>query len=361
MPDSTLDRRRFLELGGTALVAGLAGCGASAPAEDAAASESSSPNRNQSPADAASEYTEVYRDTVDSVVLVRTGQGQGTGFAFDDSHVVTNAHVVGDASAVDVRFSEGQWSEGEVVGTDPHSDLAVVEAEDVPSPVTPLPFIEGDPVIGQEVVAIGNPYNLNGSLTSGVISGLDRSIPSPAGYRIPDAVQTDAAVNPGNSGGPLMSLDGRVVAVINSGGGDNIAFGISAALTQRVVPSLIETGDYEHAYVGVSFVNVTPGIADANDLDEARGLLVTNVVPGGPSMDVLEGSQREYAGGTPVPVGGDVLLAIEGTELATTEDLGSYLALQASPGETVELTILRGGERRTVDLELGSRPASPSA
>ncbi|WP_135828725.1 S1C family serine protease [Halorussus halobius] len=358
MSDSTLDRRRFLALGGTAVAAGLAGCGASAPAQDATTSDS--PPTTEAPESAPSEYTELYRNAVDSVVMVRAAQGQGTGFVFDDSHVVTNDHVVGSASSVDVRFSEGQWSEAEVVGTDPHSDLAAIAVEDVPASATPLPFIEGEPTIGQEVAAIGNPYNLNGSLTTGVVSGTDRSIPAQTGYRIPDAVQTDAAVNPGNSGGPLMSLDGRVVAVINSGGGDNIAFGISAALTQRVVPALIETGDYDHAYVGVSFTNVTPTVAEANDLDEARGLLVTNVVSGGPSEGVLQGSETELIEGARMPVGGDVLLTIGGTELTTTEDLGSYLSLQAAPGETVELTILRDGSRRTVDIELGSRPENPA-
>jgi len=357
MPDSTPSRRRFLALGGTTLLAGLAGCNASAPGQEATQSSPSPETPTESPSSGAeSPYTRVYREVVDSVVLVRTGGGQGTGFVFDDSHVVTNAHVVGGASTAEVRFASDEWSQGEVVGRDRHSDLAVVAVEETPSVAAPLPFIEGEPTIGQEVVAIGNPFNLDGSLTTGVVSGTDRSIPAPTGYRIPDAVQTDAAVNPGNSGGPLVSLDGRVVGVINSGGGDNIAFGISAALTRRVVPELIERGEYDHAYMGVSFTPVTPTVAEANDLGDSEGLIAVNVLEDGPSDGVLRGSEIETVGGAPVPVGGDVLLAIGDTELSTSEDLGSYLALQAASGETVGLTIRRDGGERTVDLELGTRP-----
>jgi S1-C subfamily serine protease len=355
MSDSTPSRRQFLALGGTALLSGIAGCNAAAPGQEATRS-SPEPTTDSPSSGAESPYTKVYREVVDSVVLVRTPGGQGTGFAFDDSHVVTNAHVVGGASTAEIRFASDEWSQGEVVGRDRHSDLAAVAVEETPEAAAPLPFIEGEPTIGQEVVAIGNPYNLNGSLTTGVVSGTDRSIPAPTGYRIPDAVQTDAAVNPGNSGGPLVSLDGRVVGVINSGGGDNIAFGISAALTQRVVPALVEDGEYNHAYMGVSFSPVTPSIAEANDLDGSEGLIAVNVLDDGPSAGVLRGSEVETVDGARVPVGGDVLLSIGGTDLSTAEDLGSYLALRASPGETVEVTVLRDGSERTVDLELGTRP-----
>ncbi len=153
-------------------------------------------------------YTSVYEDAIDSVVMIRTGQGQGTGFVVDDAHVVTNAHVVGRSTAVDVRFTDGQWRSGSVVGTDPHSDLAAVAVDTVPSVATPLPFVDEQPSPGREVVAIGNPFNLEGTVTTGIVSGTDRSIPAPTGYSIPDAIQTDAAVNPGNSGGPLMTLGG---------------------------------------------------------------------------------------------------------------------------------------------------------
>lgn len=360
MKESGVSRRTFLTMGGAAVLTGLAGCSATngdAPTETTTEPPSTSSSATQSGDETA--YTQVYRNTIDSVVLVRTDGGQGTGFMYDDSHVVTNAHVVGRSTAAEIRFSEGRWSDGEVVGTDPHSDLAAIAVEDVPSAATPLPFAEGEATVGQEVVAIGNPYSLNGTVTAGIVSGINRSIPAPTGFNIPDAIQTDAPVNPGNSGGPLMSLDGRVVAVINSGGGDNIAFGISAALTRRVVPELLSSGNYEHSYMGVSFNDVTPAVAQANDLNEPRGLLIVNVGSGGPADGALQPSTSiRTVEGTRVPVGGDVILAIEGTKVRTPEDLGSYLALQTRPGDTVELTVLRDGSERTVEFELGTRPSN---
>lgn len=324
-------------------------------------SQSTSSSRDRSlserrPQAAGSVYTDVYRETIPSVVLITTGQGQGTGFLYDDNHIVTNAHVVGRASSTKVRFDDGRWTSATVEGTDLHSDLAVLSVDTVPESATPLSFVQTQPVIGQEVIAIGNPYNLDGSVTSGIISGLNRLIPSPAGYQIPDAIQTDAAVNPGNSGGPLMSLDNRVLGVVNSKRGDNIAFGISGALTQRVVSALIETGEYEHAYMGVSLDTVTPAIADANDMDRPRGLLVVQTVRGGPAAGVFEQSEIETVGGQRVPVGGDVILEVDGTQIESMEDLASYLALQTSPGETIQVTVLRDGTETTVALQLAARP-----
>jgi S1-C subfamily serine protease len=345
-------RRDVLRLGGVALAAGVAGC-SEAPTQETT-TEYASTSTTQSAA--GSPYTAVYRDAIDSVVLVQAPDGQGTGWVYDDEVVVTNAHVVGLAEDVDVRFNDGEWRAGDVLGVDPHSDLAAIRVTDRPEAAEPLPLLSGGPVVGQEVVAIGNPFALSGSLTTGVVSGTNRLIPAPTGYRIPDAVQTDAAVNPGNSGGPLMSLDGEMVAVINSGGGENIAFGISAALTRRVVPSLVETGDYEHAYIGLGFSEVTPAVADVNGLDEPRGLLVTAVDPDGPSAGVLEGSDdTEFVDGQQIPVGGDVLLSVGGRELATSEDLVSLLSLTARPGDTVTVAFLRGGERRTAEVTLAVR------
>ncbi|WP_251341403.1 S1C family serine protease [Haloplanus halophilus] len=348
MVDSDTSRRRFLRAGGLALAAGVAGCGASPPT---AADDASS----------VSPYTRVYRDAIDSVLLVRTDAGSGTGFVYDRRHVVTNAHVVGEASAVDLRTSEGRWHEGDVVGTDPNSDLAVVAVDDLPEASSPLDLAEDPAVVGQEVVAIGNPFDLDGSVTTGIVSGVDRSIPAPTGYSIPDAIQTDAAVNPGNSGGPLAALDGRVVAVINSGGGEDIAFGISAALARRVLPALIETGSFEHAFLGVALTPVTPRLAAANDLDEPRGLLVVDVAPGGPAAGALRSSDPELIDGEGVPVGGDVVLAIDGRATDTTEALGSHLALRTRPGDAVSLTVLRDGSERTVEVELGARPTPGSS
>jgi len=359
MPEPTPTRRDILAVGGLALSAGIAGCGSSlstsSPAEETPPDDATS-NGTDDDSDATSSYTEIYEQVRDSVVLVETN-GQGTGFIYDDSHVVTNAHVVGRAQRAAVRFAEGEWSTADVVGTDPHSDLAVLAVESVPSAATPLSFVDSEPRVGEKVLAIGNPYNLDGTMTSGIVSGVDRSIPAPTGFDIPDAVQTDAPVNPGNSGGPLVDLDGAVVAVINSGGGDNIAFGISAALTQRVVPELIATGDYDHSYLGLSFSDVSPAVAAANELSASRGLLVVRLADGGPADGVLKSSTDiASVDGQRVPVGGDVILGVDGRRVETTEDLESYLALHTRPGETVELRLLRDGTETTVSVELGTRP-----
>jgi len=349
-------RREILLAGGATALAGLAGCSSplstSPPAEDKP--EAGNADTDTDPED----YTEIYEQTVDSVVLVET-DGQGTGFMYDANHIVTNAHVVGAADRAGVRFNNGEWARADVVGVDQHSDLAALSVNDVPDTATPLPFTDDNPEIGRKVLAIGNPYNLDGTMTSGIVSGVNRSIPSPAGFEIPDAIQTDAPVNPGNSGGPLVDLNGDVVAVINSGGGDNIGFGISAALTERVVSELIATGSYEHSYLGVSFDVVSPAVAAANDLETSRGLLVVRTVDGGPADSTLQPSSGvEIVDGQRIAVGGDIIRAIDGRSLATGEDLGSYLALNTRPGDTVELRILRDGSDQTVGVELGARPES---
>ena len=361
-------RRRFLAgLGSVALAVG-AGCSApvnqqaAAPQADdgEAASGTSAPSKT---AVGDEPYTRAYRAVIPSVVLVRVYRddgrtGQGSGFVSDGRHIVTNEHVVRGGSEVRVQFREGEWSVADVVGTDAYSDLAVLRVQNRPGYATPLSFVESEPPVGTRVVAVGAPFDLGGSVSAGIVSGQDRALPSRSGFTIPDAVQTDAAVNPGNSGGPLVTLDGDVVSVINSGGGDNIGFAISAALTQRVVPALVDTGTYEHSYVGIQLQEVSPLVAEANDLDRARGIIVVAAISGGPAEGVLRGSDGQTAiSGTQVPVGGDVVVAVGDRAIRTQADFGSYLALETSPGDTVELTVLRDGERQTVRVTLGSRPS----
>jgi S1-C subfamily serine protease len=307
-------------------------------------------------------YTAVYRETIPSVVLVRVygaggPLGQGSGFVHPDgSHVVTNQHVVDGARSVRVRFDDGTWRAAEIRGTDVYSDLAVL-AVDAPDAARPLELVDAEPPVGTEVVALGAPFSFGGSVSAGIVSGVDRSLPSQTGFSIPDAVQTDAAVNPGNSGGPLVTLDGRVVAVINSGQGENVNFGISAALTRRVVPALVERGAYDHAFMGVRLLDVTPAVAAANDLDAVRGVLVVDVVPDGPAAGALRGSDREErALGQSVPAGGDVILALDGTPTPTQAALATHLAIRTAPGDVVETTVRRDGREQTVPVEVGARP-----
>lgn len=309
-------------------------------------------------------YAEVYEETIDGVVLVSVRGGAvgpggiGSGFVYEDEYLVTNQHVVGQESTVELQFRDEHWSEASVVGTDVHSDLAVLAVDDRPDASEAIPLADEEPVIGQEVVALGNPLGLDASISQGIVSGVDRSLPSPTGFSIPAAIQTDAAVNPGNSGGPLVTLDGEAVGIVfaGAGPGGSIGFAIAAGLAARVVPALIEDGTYEHAFVGVGVIPVGPTIATANDLPEARGVMVGQVVPDSPADGVLEPAGQEVVDGAPVPVGGDVIIAIDDEPIPTQERLSSYLALETSPGETVSVTIRRDGDEELVELTLDPRP-----
>jgi len=371
MSPDHVSRRRFLRGLGVASTLGLAGC-AESPQEDA----DLTPDRTtQTPIDRrgdqietlddagnSSRFSEVYRAVRNSVVQIRVrtatgGTGTGTGFVYDDSHLVTNEHVVANARDLFVRYRTTGWREATVGGTDIYSDLAVLAVDDRPDVATALPLLSRDPPIGTEVVAIGNPYELSGTVSSGIVSGVDRTLSAPNNFSIPDTIQTDAPVNPGNSGGPLVDLDGRVVGVISAGGGDNIGLAISAPLTRQVVPGLIENGSYDHPYLGVGLENVTPAIAAANDLEEATGVYVGRVVDGGPSAGVLQGSTgEESVDGMLVPVGGDVITHLAGEAIPTRDRLSSVLALETAPGEPAELRIIRDGSAKAVTVDIGTRP-----
>ncbi|MFP8954173.1 S1C family serine protease [Natrialbaceae archaeon A-arb3/5] len=357
-----LSRRRLLWLsGGT--VTGLVATGGVGATETGTAEQSGLAASGQDEA-AASQYAEIYDEIIDDVVLVSLvgdddpmGAGLGSGFVIDDGYVVTNDHVAGDADEVELQFRNEAWRTGEVVGSDAHSDLAVIDIDDVPDIATGLSFTEAEPVIGQEVLALGNPLGLDASISQGIVSGTDRSLPSPTGFSIPAAIQTDAPVNPGNSGGPLVSLDGDVLGVVFAGAGQTIGFAISALLANRVVPALIEDGEYDHPYMGVSVQPVGPQVAEANDLDEAQGVLIVDVVSDAPADGVLEAATESITiDGDVVQTGGDVITAIDDQEIPNEERLSSMLALETAPDETITIDIVRDGEQETVELTLDSRP-----
>jgi len=368
MDSSRRTRRRFLAAAGAAVVGTVAGCSSEPTGEnsgDRATTRDDSQATTREIEAGSSPYARVYQETIDSVVLVRVftslgTTGQGSGFVFGDGHVVTNQHVVEGADHVEVRFADGTWEKPELLGTDVYADLAALSVPDRPDAATPLELVESDPPVGAEVVALGNPFGFGESVSAGIVSGVDRSLSGPNDFAIPDAVQTDAAVNPGNSGGPLVTLDGDVVGVINSGGGDNLGFAISAAMVRRVVPALVEDGRYEHSYMGVRLLTVTPSVAEANDLDAADGVLIVEVVDGGPSDGVLEGSTGEATvHNREVPVGGDVVRRMGDRRIRTQEDLANVLALETRPGDTIPVEVLRDGERVSVELTLGTRPDPP--
>ncbi|WP_306052229.1 S1C family serine protease [Natronococcus wangiae] len=358
MTQNDITRRRLLGVAGGAVAVGTVGGSTAAETGRSAIERPDGAVRTQD-----ERYTDIYEETIDSVVLVNVFGGDevpgglGSGFVIDDGHVVTNDHVAGDASEVELQFRDEQWRSASVVGSDVHSDLAVLEVDDLPDAAVGLSFSDAEPTVGQEVLALGNPLGLDASISQGLVSGVDRSLPSPTGFSIPAAIQTDAPVNPGNSGGPLVSLESDVLGVVFAGAGQTIGFAISAALANRVVPALIDDGEYQHAYVGVSVLPVGPLVAEANDLEDPRGVLIVDVIPDSPADGVLEPADGvESIDGGPVPVGGDVIIAIGDREIPNQERLSSTLALETSPGETVDVEVVRDGERETVELTLEPRP-----
>ncbi len=332
------------------------------------------------------DYERLYRDAIPSVVSVYVGleapsAGAGSGFVYDadtddppddaDGYVVTNEHVVRGASEVELRFSDGQWRTGAVAGRDAYTDLAVVRVPDPPAGATPLPVAAATPDPGRPVAALGNPMGLDGSISAGIVSGVNRSLPTSNRFAIPDVVQTDAPINPGNSGGPLVTLADdadvgtdadatrtyEVVGVNRARQGDNIGFAVSPAIVNRVVPALVADGRYRHSYLRTRTVDVTPAVAEANGLDAARGVLVVDVAEGPTGGDVLRGCDRtETVRGRPVPVGGDVVVGIGGRELRTHEGLMRYLITETRPGEPVEVDVVRDGRPVALGVVLGERP-----
>jgi len=371
MANDQWSRRRLLGALASGAAAGLAGCSFGAPSNPEPSSSGGSAGSidgqfesyaAQTGSPGGSPYAQVYRQVADSVTAVRVRQefgntARGTAWVYDAQHLVTNEHVVSGAADVSVWFDGSGWQSGEVVATDVYSDLAVVRVDDRPEGARAIPLVQSEPPVGTEVVAVGNPFGLSGSVSAGIISGQDRTLPAANGFSIPDAVQTDAAVNPGNSGGPLVTLDGRVVGVVNSGGGDNIGFGISAAMVNRVVPALIQEGEYNHSYMGVRLTSVTPPVVEANDLPISWGVYISQVVDGGPSDGVLQGSTgQETVAGQSIGTGGDVVYRMGDADIPTQQALSSYLALETSPGDTIDVEVIRDGSRETVQLTVGERP-----
>jgi S1-C subfamily serine protease len=311
------------------------------------------------------DYEKLYRDVIPSVVSLYVGRGApgvgaGSGFAYDDGHVLTNHHVVEGADEVELRFADGGWAVGDVVGTDVYTDLAVVSVDDLPDSAAPLRIAPENPVPGRPVAALGNPLGLDGSITAGIVSGTNRSMPTSGGFAIPDVVQTDAPINPGNSGGPLVAVspDGyEVVGVNRARQGDNIGFAVSPRIVTRVVPSLVARGRYPHSYLRARTLDVTPTVADANGLDEPRGVLVVDVGDGPRAGDALRGTRDvRTVRGQRIPVGGDVIVGIEGNEIRSHEELMRYLITETHPGEPVEIDILRNGSQTTLTVALDERP-----
>lgn len=296
--------------------------------------------------------------------------GQGSGFVYDETgHIVTNAHVVREADQVEVTFSDGLIQRAQIIGQDPNSDLAVLKVAELPAGINPLPLGDmSELAVGQSVVAIGNPFGLEGSMTLGIISALGRTIPALTPFAIPQAIQTDAAINPGNSGGPLLDLHGHVIGVNaqiessnDSFSNSGVGFAIPINIVSRVVPTLIKMGSYEWAWLGVQGGSVTPTLAEAMNLpaEARRGAYLIEIVPDSPAEQAgLQGTDGvTWINNQQVPKGGDIVTAMDGQPVRSFEDLLVYIALQTRPKQAVTLTILRGGKVQDIKVQLEARPA----
>lgn len=320
-------------------------------------------------------YEKVSPGVVSLQFTTAEGGGQGTGFVIDkEGHIVTNYHVTGDATELEVHFPSGLKVYGTVIGGDLDSDLAVIKVDVDPDLLVPLTLGDSEAIkVGQTVVAIGNPYGLSGTMTVGIISARGRVLDSirqtetGTYYSSGDTIQTDALINPGNSGGPLLNLNGEVIGVNRAiqtagtsvtGGAVNtgIGFAISSNTVRRVVPSLIENGSYAYPYLGLSsYSNTSLAMIEALKLPQSTGAYVASVVAGGPAdkAGIRGGTQPTAVQG--LTTGGDLIIAVDGNEIKDFSELMSYLVLKTSVGDDIVLTIIRSGQTMDVTVTLGQR------
>ncbi len=309
-------------------------------------------------------------------VLTDSGNGLGSGFVIDkDGHIITNFHVIEGVTELEVDFPSGFKTRGEVIGTDTDSDLAVIVVEAPPEELFPLPLGDSSKLkVGQTVVAIGSPFRFNGTMTTGIISSLGRTLDSireaPGGnfFTAGDIIQTDAAINPGNSGGPLLNVKGEVIGVnrairtfnftsqddpLNSG----IGFAIAINTVKRVVPSLISEGKYDYPYLGISSLSdISLLQQEALQLPRSSGAYVTDVTPDSPADKAGLHGATNHTDFPNLFSGGDLIIAIDGITIQTFSDLLSYLVQEKSPGDTITLTVMRQDQELELDLTLGKRP-----
>jgi S1-C subfamily serine protease len=319
-------------------------------------------------------FIELYRRLDPGVVSIQVsvnngfqvGQAAGSGFVLDyQGHIITNNHVVSNATSLTVVFFDGTQESAQISGVDVDSDLAVLQVGHLPKGAVPLPLADSDNVqVGEWVMAIGNPFALGTSMSVGIVSATGREIPSGlTSFSIPDAIQTDAAINPGNSGGPLIDLNGQVIGVnaqirtngVNANSG--VGFAIASNVVRLVAPVLIQHAQYQWPYLGIEGVSVDLAIEQANHLNTQFGAYVDNVTPEGPIFAAgLHGSTGSTTvNGVSVPIGGDVIIAVDGVPISDFEDLLVNIDFK-KPGDEVQLSFLRNGQQQTATVILGVRP-----
>ena len=297
---------------------------------------------------------------------VLESNGVGSGFVFDGAgHIITNAHVVDGAKKIIVTFLDGRSYNAELIGADPFTDIAVVRVDADRSLLNPISLGDSSNLkVGEHIAAIGNPFGLSGSMTSGIVSQLGRLLPAQDGvFQIPDVIQTDAAINPGNSGGPLLNMRGEIVGIntaIQSGTGEftGVGFAIPSQTLAKIVPSLIRDGQYGHPWLGISGRDIGPDLADILNLSDAKGFLVVSVVDDSPAeKSGIHGSvQTREVDGVTYSVGGDIIIGVDGMEVRKIDDILIHLQRQKSVGDEIELEVLRDGRSTTFVLVLEQRP-----
>lgn len=308
--------------------------------------------------------------TLDFFLRTVPQEGTGSGFVYDTAgHIVTNYHVVEGAEELFVTLADETQVPAQIVGTDPSNDLAVIRIEVPGDALQPVSLGQSDGLrVGQFVVAIGNPFGLEQTLTVGVISALGRIIESPDDRFIGEIIQTDAAINPGNSGGPLLNLQGEVIGVNTaifspSQASAGIGFAVPVNTVQRVIPELIARGRYPHPWLGVSQLSLSPQLIEilqqaGMQVPVTEGLLILEATEGGPAQraGLRGGDQFIRLGRTILPVGGDIIVALNGESLADRRDLNVYLETQTRVGDTVEVTLIRNGREEQLSVQLDERP-----
>jgi len=323
-------------------------------------------------------YERVVPGIVSIQVLTSAGGSQGTGFVFDkQGHIITNEHVVEGQTTMQVAFTSGFKSYATLVGVDKDSDIAVIKVDAPESELVPLALGDSYQLkVGQKVIAIGNPFGLSGTMTTGIVSALGRTLPSNRQvsggggfFSAGDLIQTDAAINPGNSGGPLFNLDGEVIGInrairtvsstasgepVNSG----IGFAIAINIAKRVVPEIIKNGKYDYPYMGISSIDDL-GLEEINalGLSQFTGAYVTNVIPGGPAAKAgIKAGEKDVGLGPNLLGGGDLIVAMDGVPIKNFDELLRYLINNKGPGDSLVLTVLRNGEQLDLTLTLDKRP-----
>lgn len=292
----------------------------------------------------------------------------GSGFVFDKAgHIITNNHVVADTKKITVTFIDGTSYRAKIIGTDPYADIAVIKLDIRPEKLYPLPIGESSKLrVGEQITAIGNPFGLSGSMTSGIVSQLGRILPAQGtSFSISDVIQTDTAINPGNSGGPLLNMKGEVVGIntaIYSGDGSfsGVGFSIPSDTVLKIVPVIIKDGQYLHPWIGISTLDISPDIADVLKLKDAKGILIMTVVKDSPADKAgLRGSsQTTIVDGIEYKVGGDIVLSIDGNEVRKIEDVLTHLQREKNIGDKLNLELLRDGKIINVVITLEKRPDS---